>query len=155
MKILEPTLIRPSAVLGPNAGGVTDEIEFNFGSQEGALLLAVEYAFNPGNSTTGLVEIGLNFNGTAAAPAASDDLRVNRNVFAQLFIAVLGVTAVGFNVTPTPHVNLQGYDIAIASNVALQAFATGAVARSVSCKIYYKRVFFSFKELGAMVASQR
>lgn len=153
---IEPTLIRAvPAVLSVNGGGGTSELDFDFGNLEGARLLGVQYGIAFGTSLTGLVEVGLNFNGTEAAPTASDLLRLNENVFADKTIQVLGVTAVGFQIFDPDYVDLESRNIVISSNVALQAFNSGAVARTVSCKVYYRRLLFSENELIFQLAVRR
>jgi len=154
-RVIEPTLIRSAGTISVNAGGATAEMDFDFGNLEGARILGVQYSLALGSSLTGLVELGLNFTGTAAAPAASDDLRTNENVFADVVTQVLGVTAVGFQAYAVPYLDITQLGIDILSNLALQAFNSGGVARTVAVKVYYKRLLFSQRELGAQLAVRR
>ncbi len=154
-KIIEPTLIRVGGPVTVNATGGTAEMDFDFGNLEGARILGVQYGINIASSVTALVEVGLNFAGAASAPAASDDLRLNENVFADKTVQVLGVTAVGFQIWEPEYIDLMPLNIDILSNISLQAFNTGAVARIMTVKVYYKRLLFSQRELGAQLAVRR
>lgn len=155
MRILEPTLIRSPAGISVSAAGATSELDFDFGSLEGAKLLAVEYNLVPGSFVTGVVEMGLNFNGSAAAPTTSQQLADDENVFALQMLGIITVTAVGVNVTVTQRVDLTTLDLFILSNIALQGFNTGAVARLIGVKVYFKRVLFTQDELGSQLAVRR
>ncbi len=155
MKILEPTLILPSAQLSVNAAGATAEMDFDFGNLEGAKIFAVEYFATIGNETTGVVEVGLNFNGTSAAPASSGDLAGNEDVFAFINYNVTDATTVGFDTFNAPRLILAELDIFILSNLAVQAFNSGGVARLIRARVYFKRVQFTQSELGGRVAVRR
>jgi len=154
-KIIEPTLIRTSATLSANAGGATTEMDFNFGNLEGARLLNVEWSGSVADDTTGLIEFGLHFQATAAAPAASLDLASNQDVFATRTIQIIDITGVGNFVVVYPNVNLEPIGIDILSNIAAQMFNSGGVARTGVAKIYYKRLLFTQRELGGQLAVRR
>jgi len=154
-RVIEPTLIRAGGLISVNNAGATAELDFDFGNLEGALLLGVQYGVAFGSSLTGLVEIGMNFTGTAAAPSGTDLLRVDENVFADDIIQVLGVSAVGFQIYSPRYQDLESRNMIISSNIALQARNTAAVARTISVKVYYKRVLFSQNELLFQLAVRR
>jgi len=155
MKILEPTLIRVPTGISVNAAGATSELDFDFGNLEGAKLLRIEYSLTLASGITGVIEYGLNFNGTSAAPAVSNALRDNEDVFAYVQQNVIATTAVGITITPPVSVDLADLDLFILSNIALQGFNTGGVARLISAKVYFKRVLFTQKELGSQIAVRR
>lgn len=153
--ILEPTLIQASGTLSANAAGATEEQDFDFGNLEGALLLGVEYGGSLADGTTGIIEMGLNFDAGAAAPAASLDLAASERVFAYRAMNVIAVTAASVFFANYPWVNLEPLKIFIASNIAVQTFNTGAVARTLRSKIYFKRVLFTQAEMGGRLAIRR
>jgi len=154
-RVIEPTLIRTSGTLSANGGGATSEMDFDFGNLEGALLLGVEWGGSWADDTTGIVEFALHFQGTAAAPTASLDLSSNEEVFALRTINEFDLTAVGSFVIDYPHVDLTMFNIQILSNIAAQMFNSGGVARTGVAKVYYKRLLFSQRELGAQLAVRR
>jgi len=154
-RVIEPTLIRTSALISANAGGATVEMDFDFGNLEGALLLGVEYGGAFASDTTTVYEMGLHFQGTAAAPAASLDLLGSEQIFAYRNINLLDITGVGNVNIPYPMVDLTMLNIQILSNIAHQIHNTGAVARTSRARVFYKRLLFSQKELGAQLAVRR
>jgi len=154
-RIIQPTLIRTSALISANAGGATIELDFDFGNLEGALLLGVEYGGAFADDTTGVYELALHFQGTAAAPAASLDLLGNEQTFAYRNINLLDITGVGNVNIPYPAVDLSRLNIQILSNIAHQSFNSGGVARTSRARVYYKRLLFTQSELGAQLAVRR
>ncbi len=131
------------------------ELDFNFGNQEGARLLFVEYDIAFGSGVSGTVEVGLNFDPQAAAPTSAGQMTRDERVFAGGHFSVLQITAVGVMQQQVAPVDIFNMNITIASNIQLQAFNTGAVARVVNCKVYYKRVQFTLAELGGRIAVRR
>lgn len=154
-RVIEPTLILTFGVLSASASGATANMDFDFGNLEGALLLATEWGGAFASDTTTVFEFGHNFQGTAAAPAASLDLAINQDVFAYSCINLLDITAVGNVNIPYPHTDLSELNIQILSNISQQIFNTGAVARTAASKVYFKRLLFSQLELGAQLAVRR
>jgi len=154
-KVIEPTLIRTSGLVSANGGGATNEMDFDFGNLEGAVLLGVEYGGAFSDDTTSVYEMALHFQGTAAAPAASLDLLANEQTFAYRNINILDITGVGNVNIPYPAVDLTLLNIQILSNIAHQVFNSGAVARTSRARVYYKRLLFSQRELGAQLAVRR
>jgi len=151
-----PTLIRTSgAATAPAAGGATDEMDFNFGSLEGGRIMGVEYGSSAHlPSATGYLEYGLNFNPSAPAPAAANDLQSSESVFAvgQVDFALAGAAS-AFGIMED-RVDLSMYNIFIVRNIALQVF-TITVTAGVVARVYFKRVIFSEAELGGIVAFRR
>jgi len=150
-----PTLIRTSgAVTAPAAGGATDEMDFNFGSLEGARILGVEYGASAHlPAATGYLEYGLNFNPSAPAPTAANDLQSDEGVFAVGQVDFALATSGMFGL-PEDRVDLSMFNIFIVRNIALQVF-TITVTSGVVARVYFKRVIFSEAELGGIVAFRR
>ncbi len=150
-----PTLIRTSgAVTAPAAGGATDEMDFNFGTLEGAQLLGVEYGASAHlPAATGYLEYGLNFNPTATAPAAANDLQSDEGVFAVGQVDFALATSGMFGIFED-RVDLSRYNIFIVRNIALQVF-TITVTSGVVARVYFQRAVFSEAELGGLVAFRR
>jgi len=150
-----PTLIRTSgAATVPAAGGASDEMDFNFGSLEGARVLGVEYGASAHlPSATGYVEYGLNFNPSAPAPTAANDLQSDEGVFAVGQVDFALATSGMFGIFED-RVDLTMYKIFIVRNIALQVF-TITVTSGVVARVYFVRVIFSEAELGGIVAFRR
>lgn len=155
VRILEPTLLRASAVITAQASGATDEMDFDFGNLEGAFLLAVEYRGVAKASTlSGGLEMGLHFNGTQAAPGSALLLGSDENFFAYVGYD-WSLTTSGVIWTRNQAVDLRFMDIVVARNIAFQLFATGASTLSAQAMVYYKRVQFTEAEIGGIVAFRR
>lgn len=155
VRVLEPTLLRGSAVISGQASGATTEMDFDLGNLEGLLILAVEYRGVAKASTlSGGLEMGLHFNGTQAAPGSSALLAADENLFA--FVGYdWSLTTSGVIWTRDKAVDLRFMDIVVARNIAFQLFATGASTLSASAMVYYKRVQFTEAEVGGIVAFRR
>ncbi len=150
-----PTLIRTSGVVtAPAAGGATDEMDFNFGTLEGAQILGVEYGSSAHlPAATGYLEYGLNFNPTATAPAAANDLQSDEGIFACGQVDLAWATSGQFGIFED-RVDLSRYNIFIVRNIALQVF-TITVTSGVVARVYFQRAIFSTTELGGLVAFRR
>lgn len=155
-QVIEPTLIRTSTQLSTTAGaGATQQMDFDFGNLEGALLLAVEYRGDIFTSAlSGGVQFGLHFNGTQAAPATSIVMTADENLFGYLGLDH-SLTTSGAAQSMVKAVDLRPFDIVIARNIAFQIFVTGASTLGGTAAVFYKRAIFSQAEVGGIVAFRR
>lgn len=158
MQVLEPMLVKSETDVATSAAA-TKEIDFDFAALEGALVFAVQGAYNLDDIVADLeadntLAVACNYNSNFS-PSNVNTMWNDDSTFFFGKTNIVNVTAASvFAIATATPLELMPSGLLIVNNPSMAAFATtGSPTHGI--KIYYKRVLFSEIELVPFVALRR
>ena len=152
---LQPTLCRTAVIsaLGTGTGSVAS-MGFDFGIQQGARLIKVEYQLTITAGTHVGAAMGLYLGPTRANPASAGELPYDEDVVGGAFYHIQQEAA-GEQHVPLLINDLSMTTIFITRNILFCMFNSGASNIIGTCKLYYNRVEYTAEEAIVVMTLRR